>query len=71
VLADVSFGASGFPFLILANNILTQKRENSRRPEKTSIYEKLRNMYFSPNIVRMIKSKQMIWVGRVAREVEF
>jgi len=26
----------------------------------------LNNMYFSPNIIRMAKSRRMIWAGRVA-----
>jgi hypothetical protein len=29
--------------------------------------EELHNLYASPNIVRMIKSRRMRWVGHVAR----
>jgi hypothetical protein len=29
--------------------------------------EKLRNLYTSPNIIRVIKSRRMRWVGHVAR----
>jgi hypothetical protein len=29
--------------------------------------EELYNLYSSPNIIRMIKSKKMIWAGHVAR----
>jgi hypothetical protein len=29
--------------------------------------DELHNLYFSPNIVRVIKSKRMRWAGHVAR----
>jgi hypothetical protein len=29
--------------------------------------EKLHNLYSSPSIIRMIKSRRMIWAGHVAR----
>jgi hypothetical protein len=29
--------------------------------------EELYNLYFSPNIIRVIKSRRMKWVGHVAR----
>jgi hypothetical protein len=29
--------------------------------------EEIRNLYSSPNIIRMIKSRRMRWVGHVAR----
>jgi hypothetical protein len=29
--------------------------------------EELRNLYASPNVIRMIKSKRMRWVGHEAR----
>jgi hypothetical protein len=29
--------------------------------------EELHNLYFSPNIIRMIKSRRMKWAGHVAR----
>jgi hypothetical protein len=32
--------------------------------------DELHNLYFSPSIIRMIKSKRMRWAGHVARIVE-
>jgi hypothetical protein len=32
--------------------------------------EELHNLYSSPNIIRMIKSRRMRWAGRVARMAE-
>jgi hypothetical protein len=32
--------------------------------------EELHNLYASPSVTRMIKSKRMGWVGRVARVIE-
>jgi hypothetical protein len=32
--------------------------------------EELRNLYSSPNIIRMIKSKVLVWAGHVARMEE-
>jgi hypothetical protein len=32
--------------------------------------EELHNLYFSPNIIRMIKSRRMRWAGHVARRGE-
>jgi hypothetical protein len=29
--------------------------------------EELHNLYFSPNIIRMMKSRRMRWAGHVAR----
>jgi hypothetical protein len=29
--------------------------------------EELHNLYSSPNIIRMIKSRRMIWAGHIAR----
>jgi hypothetical protein len=33
----------------------------------TIIYEELHDLYCSPNIVRVIKSRRMKWAGHVAR----
>jgi hypothetical protein len=43
-----------------------------RRDEVTGDWKKLHNeelhnLYFSPNIIRMIKSRRMRWAGHVAR----
>jgi hypothetical protein len=42
-----------------------------KRDEVTGVwrklhYEDLRNLYSSPSIIRMIKSRRMIWAGHVA-----
>jgi hypothetical protein len=34
--------------------------------QKPSINEELHNLYSSPNIIRMIKSRRMRWTGHVA-----
>jgi hypothetical protein len=34
---------------------------------KACVFEELHNLYFSPNIIRMIKSRRMRWAGHVAR----
>jgi hypothetical protein len=34
---------------------------------RNSIYEELHNLYSSPGIIRMMKSKNMWWAGHVAR----
>jgi len=34
------------------------------------MYEEPRNLYASPNIIRVIKSNRMRWAGQVARSVE-
>jgi hypothetical protein len=36
---------------------------------KKSTYEELHNLYSSPHIIRMMKSKRIRWVGYVARMV--
>jgi hypothetical protein len=41
------------------------KRGSNRRMEKIT-YEKLDNLYASRSIIRMMKSRRMIWVGHVA-----
>jgi hypothetical protein len=32
--------------------------------------EKLHNLYFSPSVIRIIKSRRMRWAGHVARMME-
>jgi hypothetical protein len=41
--------------------------ENSKRLHSYHISEKLPNLYSSPNIIRMIKSRRMKWAWHVAR----
>jgi hypothetical protein len=31
------------------------------------LHNELRDLYFSPSIIRMIKSRKMVWAGHVAR----
>jgi hypothetical protein len=38
-----------------------------KRDEVTGEWRKLHNLYSSPNIVRVIKSRRMGWAGHVAR----
>ena len=47
--------------------ILGHKREEVREEWIKLHNEKLNDLYFSPNIVRVIKSRRMRWVGHVAR----
>ena len=35
--------------------------------EWRKLHNELNNLYFSPNIVRVIKSRRMRWAGHVAR----
>jgi len=46
---------------------LGHKREEVREEWIKLHNEKLNDLYFSPNIVRVIKSRRMRWVGHVAR----
>jgi hypothetical protein len=36
------------------------------KKEEDGLWRKLHNLYYSPNIVRVIKSRRMRWVGYVA-----
>jgi hypothetical protein len=39
--------------------------------ERRKLHDKeLNGLYFIPNIIRVVKSRRMRWVGRVARMVE-
>jgi hypothetical protein len=43
-------------------------KKNGRTTEWRRLYkEKLYDIYVSPNIIRMIKSRRMRWAGHVAR----
>jgi hypothetical protein len=47
--------------------IFGPKRDEVTRKWKKLHNEKLNNLYSSPNIVRVVKSRQMRWAGHVAR----
>jgi len=53
-------------------NMVQKKISGPKRDEVTEVWRKLHNeerndQYSSPNIVRVIKSRRMRWVGHVAR----
>jgi hypothetical protein len=47
--------------------IFGPKRDEVTKKKKKLHNEELNNLYSSPNIVRMIKSRRMRWAGNVAR----
>jgi hypothetical protein len=47
--------------------IFGPKRDEVRGGWRKLHFEELRNLYSSPNIIRMIKSRKMRWAGNVAR----
>jgi hypothetical protein len=56
-------------------NILIKKDDGPKRDEVTGEWrklhnEELRDLYSSPSIIRIIKSRGMIWAGHVARMEE-
>jgi hypothetical protein len=51
----------------LQSRIFGRKREEVAGDLKRLHNEELRNLYTSPNIIRVIKSRKMRWVGHVAR----
>jgi len=56
-------------------NMLLRRMFGPRRDEVTGEWRRLQNeelndLYFSPNIVRVIKSRSMRWAGHVARTDE-
>jgi hypothetical protein len=47
---------------------LTLREEHRLRVFENMVHnEELHNLYFSPNIIRMIKSRRMRWAGHVTR----
>jgi hypothetical protein len=53
-------------------NMVLRRTFGPKREEVTKEWRKLHNqefcdLYYSPNIIRMIKSRRMRWVGYVAR----
>jgi hypothetical protein len=51
----------------VVRRIFEPKREEVAGGWRRLHNEELRNLYASPNIVRMIKSRGMTWTGHVAR----
>jgi hypothetical protein len=47
--------------------IFVQKRDEVMEDGRKVHYEELHNLYSSPNVIRMIKSRRMRWAGHVAR----
>jgi hypothetical protein len=47
--------------------IFVPKRDEVTGEWRKLLNEKLHDLYFSPNIVRVIKSKRIRWAGNVAR----
>jgi hypothetical protein len=56
---------------VLENRVLRRifvlKRDEVIRDRKELHNEELHNLYCSPNIIRMVKSRRMRWAGHVAR----
>jgi len=47
--------------------IFGTKRDEVTGEWRKLLHEELNNLYSSPNIIRVIKSRRMRWVGHVAR----
>jgi hypothetical protein len=54
----------------VSRNIFRPKRDEVTAEWRTLHKEEVNNLYFSPNIGRVIKSRRMRWVGNVARKGE-
>ena len=50
--------------------IFESKRDEVTEERRKLHYEELNDLYCSPNIVRVIKSRRMRWAGHVARMAE-
>jgi len=48
-------------------NRVPRKIFGPKRDELTGEWRKLHNLYSSPNIIRVVKSRRMRWAGHVAR----
>jgi hypothetical protein len=53
--------------LRVVENRVLRRIFGSKRDEVTGECRKLHDLYSSPNIVRVIKSRRMRWAGHVAR----
>jgi hypothetical protein len=56
-----------FPLRALLRTILWPKRDEVTWEWRKLRNEKLNDLYTSPNVVRVIKSRRMRWAGHVAR----
>jgi len=54
----------------ISRRIFGPKRDEARGEWRKLHNEELNDLYFSPNIVRVIKSRTMRWAGNVARMEE-
>jgi hypothetical protein len=52
---------------MVLRRIFGSKRDEVRGEWRNVRYKELNDLYYSPNIVRVIKSRRMRWVGNVAR----
>jgi hypothetical protein len=60
----------GHGLKIFGNRVLRMTFESRRdgvTGEWRKLHNELRNLYSSPSIIRMIKSKRMRWAGNIAR----
>jgi hypothetical protein len=51
---------------VFENRVL-RRISGPKRDEVTREWRKLHNLYSSPNIIKQIKSRRMMWAGHVAR----
>jgi hypothetical protein len=52
---------------VLENRVRGSKREELTRDRRRLHNEELHDLYSSPNIIRVIKSRRKRWTGHVAR----
>jgi len=58
------------PFMSALYTCFLPKRGEVTRERRTAHNEELQDLYSSPNIIRVIKTRSMRWVGLVARMKE-
>jgi hypothetical protein len=70
----VSHIEGGTKLRVFENRVLRRifgTKRNKARGEWTRLHnEELNDLYSSPNIIRVIKSRRMRWAGHIARRVE-